>query len=194
MSTKIVPLMLVAGALTACVAGRHLRFDHTPSEPPADSRGETVAVTVKDKRAYVLSHDKSASYVGHYRGRYAMPYDVTTYNEVPLSQRIADDLREELRNLGFQLSDAGKQIHVTIRDWNFDAYNDGKFWYELHIAVTGPDGDSLAESDLEDRIVIEGTALKRARGGFEREMPEIYARIINAVIRGNPPIRNALSS
>jgi hypothetical protein len=79
-------------------------------------------------------------------------------------------------------------------EWNFDGYQNGRFWYEISVEVRDPQGKVLATSKLADEHIIRGTVMSGAKGGFEREMPGHYEEIIDSLIRSNPEILNALKS
>lgn len=194
MLKNILTLFFSLWVLTACVAGQHLKMDHTPMEPEAvTARAGAVLVTVEDKRSYVLSREKKDYYIGHYRAGFGNVWDVTTYQKIPLKEQIKSDLSEELLNMGFVAPASGKKLLVSIIEWNFDGYQNGRFWYEIRVDVLNGSGDILTTSHLKDEVVIKGTVMSGAKGGFEREMPGQYNKIIDLIIRGNQKVLQAIS-
>ena len=83
---------------------------------------------------------------------------------------------------------------MVIRDWNFDAYLNGKMWYQIQVSVESIDGKTVAEVDLEETIIIKGSFWVGAKYAFERELPKIYIKVVHDVARDNQKILNALKS
>lgn len=192
---KRLSIILVASwILSGCVAGQHINLDHTTTQDQRNSSGLAVEVTVEDKRAFILDKNKDESYIGHYRAGFGNTWDVTTQNKTPLKKQIQLDLLDELKNLGFLSNNSGKKIIVRILEWNFDAYHNGKFWYKINIEVLNKKGKKIASSSLADKIVIKAAGLSGARGGFEKELPGHYDKIIDNIIRNNKTVLKALSS
>jgi hypothetical protein len=187
-------LITAAWLLTGCVAGQYLKMDHTPTERAQASNNNAVQVAVEDNRSYVIDRSKRDYYIGRYRAGFGNTWDVTTFKKVPLKEQIKTDIAEELTNMGFSPSKAGKQLYISILEWNFDGYQNGRFWYEISVEVRDPQGKVLATSKLADEHIIRGTVMSGAKGGFEREMPGHYEEIIDSLIRSNPEILNALKS
>ena len=148
---------------------------------------------VEDHRPAVTSGKEKPWYVGRYRAGLGNPWDVTTEGKVPLAEQIQADLAEELESLGFNPRPGGQQLYVKIREWDFTGYQNGRFWYELEVNVLNSAGQVVASSRLDDEMEIRGTLMLGARGGFERDMPGIYAGIIASMVRDNPAIREALT-
>lgn len=77
-------------------------------------------------------------------------------------------------------------------DWNFDGYQDGRFWYELEVQVTDADGTVMTSNILKKATLIEGTFWAGAKGGFEKQMPGIYASVIRSIVDNNKDVLAAL--
>ena len=77
-------------------------------------------------------------------------------------------------------------------DWNFDGYQDGRFWYELDVKVTDADGTVMTSNILKKATLIEGTVWSGAKGGFEKQMPGIYESIIRSIVDNNQEVLAAL--
>jgi hypothetical protein len=120
--------------------------------------------------------------VGKYRAGLGNPWDVTTEGKVPLAQQLTTDLEEELMSLGFAAGGDGMTLQVVIREWDFTGYQNGRFWYRLEVAALDASGLARASASLGEEIEVRGTLLLGARGGFERDMPVIYDRIVTALI------------
>lgn len=193
MTRPSILLVLAAWLLSACVAGQHLRIDHQPEEPTSEARNVSVSVKVDDHRSYILNKDKEEYYIGHYRATFGNTFDVTTQNKIPLKEQVQADLIEELLNLGFDTAEFGNVLGVEIVEWNFDSYQNGKFWYQINLTVDNPIGERLASTSIEDTVVIKGKVMTGAKGGFEEQMPGIYDDIIDRILRNNPTILQALA-
>ena len=182
-----------AALLSGCVVGQHLRLDSIPPDATSVGAGSQVVVTVEDRREAVISGKEHPWYIGKYRAGLGNPWDVTTEGKVPLAQQLEKDLEEELLSLGFAAGLAGKTLQVVISEWDFTGYQNGRFWYRLEVAALDASGQVSASASLKDEVEIRGTFMLGARGGFERDMPDIYAGIVRSIVRDNPPILTTLT-
>jgi len=188
-------LVLSPLVLAGCVAGQSLQTEYEPAAAAAATSGLAVSLTVTDDRPYVKSGEKAPYYIGRYRAGFGNPWDVSTANEEALVSIVRRDIAEELVALGHRLKDAevaDRGLAVSIRDWNFDGYQNGNFWYDLLVTVRSPTGDVLVNSVVKDKIGITGTFWEGAKGGFERDMPKLYPQIIRKLVRENADVSAAL--
>lgn len=190
--SRLATLVASCLLLSACVVGQQLRLDSTPLQESDFGQGQAVAVAVEDQRPEVVSGKERPWYVGKYRAALGNAWDVSTKDKVPLADQLAADLAEELAAMGFATGPGGRQLFVRIEQWNFTGYQNGRFWYALEISALDAAGETMATSRLDDEVEIKGTFSLGARGGFERDMPGIYAGIVASVVRDNPAIRAAL--
>jgi len=190
-------LFLAGGAimLQGCVAGQSIALSYE-AEKVGHQRVIAVVVDVEDHRPFVREGDKHPNYIGHYRAGFGNPWDVTTESDKALAQIMQEDLEQELDALGFGAGSASfnRSLLVEIQDFNFNAYVDGEFWYELDITVLDENRDQLALSKLEDRVTIEGSFWTGPKEAMEKEIPKLYALMLKAIIRENDEIMNALVS
>lgn len=194
--------LLAAFALGGCVAGQSLPTAYTPppvaagaAQPSAADKRASVLVAVTDDRAYVKSGDKPPHFVGKYRAGFGNPWNVYTENDEPLASIILRDLRAELAVLGYEVRSAApadRSLAISIVDWNFDGYQNGRMWYELRATVRDATGNVVATDTVRDESTIKGTFWMGARGGFEREMPKLYAAAVARLVRDNAAISAAL--
>jgi hypothetical protein len=193
--TKAQILLLIACVpMYGCVVGQSLPM-HYQAElmlvAPADS--VPVSVSVTDGRPYVVSGNKPPYYIGRYRAGFGNPWDVTTENRQPLADLLEADVVEELKSLGYMTDDSGRTLALTINDWNFDGWQNGRLWYEILVILSASDGTELYSGSVSDEIGVTGTGLGAIKGGMERDMPAIYRSVIRKVVRDNAGLMSALS-
>lgn len=184
-------LLLVSG----CVAGQKINMAYDAGVTGNEELSDKIQVVVEDVRPFVVNKDKDPSYIGHYRAGFGNTWDVKTEGEVPLADKVRKDLVSDLVALHFtkgnNLGNGAKVLKVSIVDWNFDTYMNGKFWYDCDVVVTRGD-QTLASAKLKDKIVINGSFWVGAKYAFEREMPRIYQEIIHKMVRDNKEVLAAL--
>ena len=182
-------LVAVVGTLEGCISPT---VDLTYEAKRAASRPNVaVAVEVEDRRPFILDGDKDPDYLGHERSPAAIPFDVTTKSGLALADTMQQDLMEELDALGFT-TDADsptRLLLVAIQNFNFDVHMFfGRFWYELDVAVFDQNTQKLASSEVSGQ-----TPLQRGVYGAKRtEVPQLYRRILKAIVRENDEIMSAL--
>lgn len=194
MLLRLIALAALIGVLSGCVVGQSVPLDHMPQEAQHKSRNIMVSVNVDDSRSFVVNKEEDPNYIGEYRSGFGIPYNVTIANSDTLAKQIRSDLEEELRNLGFILGEASKTLLVSIREWNFDAYINTRFWYEIRVAVLGKSGTAIVTDTIEDELNIEGSVWVGPVFAVEEELPQYYNEIIDKLLRGNPKILAALNS
>lgn len=172
-------------------------MDYAPPQSTLSENGITVKTVVSDERSYIKSGRKESWYIGRYRAGFGNTWDVSTFQNIPLAEQIARDVKEDLIGLGY--TENGKlqpelEIHVAIDEWNFDAYQDGRFWYDLRVMTINSSGDKLQDFRVKGEEIIKGTFWGGAKSGFEREMPIIYDNIITSITRNKKHPLTALTN
>ncbi len=178
--------MLVA--LGGCVAGQVIKLDYQPDTTLKIQSPQTVAVEVRDNRPFVLTGAKNKTFLGIYRAGFGNTWDVTTESGRPLASDMTRDLHADLTALGFKVADslnAPRKLRVTINDWNFDAYINGRFWYEIQVWTLDEQDNVLHRHTLKDNSVIEGSGLMGAQASFPQEIPRQYRGIVRKIVRDN---------
>jgi len=151
-----------------------------------------VSVETKDSRDFIVAGKKPPSYLGRLRGGYGNTWGVKNAGDVALAAQFRNDLVAEFRSQGLETVDSGdRRMSVDIRDWNFDAYLNGRIWYDIDIAVADASGKVLAKAKVKDEQVIRGSAMMGPTGAFKREVPLIYSGIIKEIL-SNREIQKAL--
>jgi len=188
--------LALALLLSGCVAGQSIPMAYEPTSTTVEKLAIDVQVLSADQRSFVLDGDKNPNYIGHYRAGFGNTWDVTTQNKQPLANNLRQDVSSDLTALGFDVvtTDASRILTIVIQDWNFDTYTNGKMWYRILVSVDSTKGERLAESVLEDTIIIKGSVWVGAKAAVERELPKIYMSVVNQIARDNPQILGALKS
>ena len=194
MSARILFIVAIVG-LSGCVAGQNIRLRYEPSrDAAAASASMPTKVIVTDNREYVVSGDKRPEYIGHYRAGFGNTWDVVNFKQVSLANQFAMDIESELKSLGFAVNDSQfrKVVTVAIREWNFDAMTNGRFWYDIQLTVSVPDGTKLFDTHVQDEKTVQGSVMTGAKSAMEKEIPVLYGQIIRALIRDNQGTMAAL--
>ena len=190
---KLLILFSIFIMLSGCVVNQHIPLSYLPDHSQIIGNGELINVKVTDDRPYIKDGDKELSYIGHYRGGYGNTWDVRTEGERPLSECIATDVKSELRAIGYSPSNnAKKTLAISIKDFNFDAYINGRFWYEIDVDVF-KDGIQLAKTTIKKSEVINGSFWTGAKDDMERDIPMHYGFMIQNLVRANRDTIEALS-
>ena len=193
---RMVAALAIGPALIAtmsgCVAGQAIRLQHTAGSGPAFSTSKTVTVDAKDSRDFVVGGKKSPSYLGHFRAGFGNTWDVNNAGRRALAEQFKQDLVAELQAHGIKTIASGeRKLLIDIIDWNFDAYQNGRVWYEIACSVADAKGTELAKATVKDSKVIRGSFWTGPAGAFKRKVPGIYSDIIKEIL-GKPDLQKAL--
>lgn len=186
------PLMLTTlVVLSGCVAGQSIRMDYKKPDGGANMLRGSASVVVDDNRSFIKNRSKSPAYIGHFRAALGNTWGVTTYKNVPLAKKMQKDLAIDLGAMGLDTTKGGnRSIHVSIVDWNFDAYSNARFWYEIKVTVKN--GTKVVEDVLKGEQAIRGSVMTGPKSAVKRELPIAYNAIIRKIARENPKILAAL--
>ena len=180
--------------LSGCAAFQKITLDYVPEPHEKIISSYVIKSDVRDDRSYVKSGRKRDSYLGHYRAGYGNTWDVLLRGGNSLAEQFAIDILKELKACGFQTSplSGNRALRVDIKEFNFDAYINGRFWYDIQVSVLDSENNTLASSTIEDEHVIKGSVWVGPTASFPREIPKIYNSIIEEIVRNNDTILNAL--
>jgi hypothetical protein len=182
----------LAVSMSGCASWSSIGLRHVAGSLPEFTSGETVSVEVKDLRDFVVNGKKDPSYLGHLRGGYGNTWGVKNAGDVALANQFQNDLVAEMASQGIQTVDSGKRkLSVDILDWNFDAYQNGRVWYDIAVSVSDADGKVLAKTVVQDEQVVRGSVMTGAVKAMKREVPVIYSNVIKEIL-GNRKIQKAL--
>lgn len=189
----VVQLVIAAIVLSGCVVGQSLDMNYQATADSNVGGGKAVMANVTDARPFVTSGDKAPHFIGQYRAGIGIPYDVSTDGDVPLADLIERDIAKDLSSLGFAAGNSGRKLNITIDDWNFDTYQNGRFTYTFALSVLNAKGSTLATSKVSDEVTVKGNFWTGGKGSFEKAMPQMYRDAIIALVRDNDKVLSALS-
>ena len=191
-------LLLITFFISGCVAGQTINMDYDDFQQTESKKYQgDIVVRVNDDRPYILNGDKDPSYIGHYRAGFGNTWDVKTESKEPLRIVISSDLQHKLQSLGFRVVSEGeknKVLIVSILDWNFDAYINGKYWIDCIVEVHGNEENTLTTHQVKNNGVIKGSFWVGAKYAFENELPRIYSETIDKIIYEKPEILESLQN
>lgn len=177
--------------LGGCVVGQSIDMAPTSVEQRSVISADlSDRVVVVDERPYVVSGDKPPYFIGKYRSGFGIPYDVSTENNVPLADVIHRDLLNRLAGQSEKLEDY--TVSVVIKDWNFDAYQNGKFQYQLLVDVLDSSGAKVDSQIFSETRGVTGTFWSGGKGGFERDMPVIFDSVMSELVAPDSAIGRVL--
>lgn len=188
----MIGLSALAVSMSGCVAGQSIGLRHAAGSVPEFTSGKTVSVESRDSREFIVNGDKDPSYLGHLRAGYGNTWGVKNAGGLALAEQFKNDLVAEMAAQGIQTASAGdRRLFVDILDWNFDAYQNGRVWYDLAVSVSDSAGKILASIKIKDEKVVRGSVMMGAAGAMKREVPAIYSDAIKEIL-GNRDIQKAL--
>lgn len=197
-------MMLVVILVGGCRAGR---YDLTKSQLKPDFQGSgKVAITVQDKRPFVLDGTKPATYIGIHRNGLGVPRDVGTRSGKTLAEDVAkivassfgaagfettqfslspdDNLESSLNRLASSAYD--KIVVLTLEQFRSDSWAEVELQWAITMRVYDGKGKLLGEKD--NTGTVEG--LKRnytgaisggqAQKAISTKLTAILAELINA--------------
>lgn len=152
-------LMLCALAtLGGCAFGQKVDYRQSTTFTAAQS-DTPVVVNIIDERPYVLSGNKSPTFVGVLRALYYNPFNVNTLTGLPLSSDIGEAVRVSLERASIQASVVSstnsaapgqKLLLLLIREWKTDTYMRARFDYDMTATVYDGAGKVLATKSVKN--------------------------------------------
>ncbi|MBF0387220.1 MAG: hypothetical protein HQL20_05120 [Candidatus Omnitrophica bacterium] len=190
-------LIALAGmvfCLSSCAVNQGIVLNYNPEAHEKIVSNKTISVNVSDERPFIKDKSKPSAFIGKFRGGYGNPWNAYTDGKVPLAQVFVQDLVKEVKALGLQMqeSNADRTIKVEILDYNFDAYINGRFWYEIKISVLDQNNVVLDENTFKDEIEIKGSFWLGPMGAFKDKLPEVHQSILKRMIRENSQLIDTL--
>lgn len=164
-ATRLIAVVLAAYALTACAVGNTYDYRTTPPNLTASS-ARSLTVGVLDQRSYVLSNNKSPSFVGLQRAGFGNPWNVNTVSRGPLADEfasiIADGFKAKSTPLPVRTPEGDalgrlkatgtdRLLLVTIFEWKTDTYVNVALHYDLLAKIYDLSGRKLGENRIKGR-------------------------------------------
>jgi hypothetical protein len=107
---------------------------YTASAPHA-SNGRSVAISVVDKRPYVLSGDKNETFIGFIRSGFGVPYNTTFEPAEAVAEKVERDIIAEMSARGYEVGPEGRAMHVVILEFKHDGYENLWIFHEVDVTV-----------------------------------------------------------
>jgi hypothetical protein len=207
--TLVALLLIVEGC-----GGARLKHQYHQAQLDLNSKGDgQVAVTVGDKRPYVVSGDKTSTFTGLMRNNFGMPFNITTESGNALAHDMATVVVRSLAAKGFSSSevvvppgtssaDYIKQNHprrvlsITIFEWNSHSYaglfghETQELKYDVKAEVYDSKGTVLATKNiggLDNLPVPGGDFFAHSRTAMATAYKGTFERLLN-----DPKISNAI--
>jgi hypothetical protein len=165
---KNTSLAVICLFLGACAVGNKHEYSGPGPEMIVPS-SNSVAVGVHDQRPYVVSGDKTGTFVGLTRGGFGNPFDVTTASGNPLADDFRATIAQVFKRNGVSVkeiaiqptesaSDArqalitlgqARSLLLTLTEWKSGTSMRGTFLtYDVHLVVLDSGGKALADKTL----------------------------------------------
>jgi hypothetical protein len=196
MYTKLIGGVLIAVALSGCAVGQ--KFSYADSSINVGSVGPAhrAAVAVLDRREYIMSGEKSESFVGLSRGGYGNPFDVNTKSGTAMSSEMATSITAALRARGLTVqtivvrpadgperarqalfrSGSDRLLLFTLDEWKTDTMMRTGLAFNVTLDVLDGSGASLARAQVSGKEVSGASILsaeKDAQGWFAAKIAEL---------------------
>ena len=161
---RLLFVMLTILALGGCAIGNQYSYRDSDLAIPV-SGDDSIGLTVVDRRPYVLSGDKPASFIGLQRGGFGNPFNVTTESGMPLTDEVQTALANGLRKRGYSVTELypgssneaailravekgnlSKNIVLVFQEWKTDAMMRLGLSYDLNLRVLDSNGKQLASA------------------------------------------------
>ena len=175
---------LIVGALiliasSGCAVGnKHQYADATPNLQIEN--GHATAVSVQDRRPYVLDGDKDPDFVGVQRGGFGNPFDVTTASGKPLAADMSEAVVAALKKKNLTAAavsvapdatdatikeiiasaSAERLLIIKLLEWKSDTYQNTALIYHVELSVPGLRRSAAGGED--------GSRQRRSRRRFHR--------------------------
>lgn len=192
-------LLCAAVLLSACAYGRKIAYNTTV--PDIEPQGTlSVAVGTSDQRPYIVSGDKTPTFVGLMRGGYGNPFNVNTVSGAPLADDINASLSSALSARGFTASSvsiassdstraakeklvakgAERSVFVVLNEWKSDTFMNTSLLFDVVIRVFDGGGNELGSADFKGNDNIGRGVILDA---YKRKMESWFSdpRIVKAL-------------
>jgi hypothetical protein len=199
-SFLILGLIALVTVVSGCAVGnKHNYSDASPNIK--GTQGNKLGLGVQDQRVYVLSGEKSASFVGLSRGGFGNPFNVETESGNPLSDDFSKAVAKALSKKGVQVTEVSiplrmdqsdviknltqsgnKAVFITIKEWKSDTYQNTALNYDVQIQVIDKAGKVVAKKSISgsenlggDFINPPGHAKRVVPPAFQSKLEQLFS-------------------
>lgn len=178
LAARIAGLLFCTAVLGGCAAGNTYDYRSALLGLPLAGSAD-VEVEVVDKRPYVLSGDKTPSFVGLQRGGYGNPFDVKTTSGEPLAADMEVALSSILTEKGYNVVDSSGQrrLQIVLNEWKSDVMLRLRVIYDIAVNIFDAEGELLASNAIDGEAVTgggyQGANSANAASTFEVKVTEL---------------------
>jgi hypothetical protein len=165
------------GGLTyAGFAGADWPMPYNP-ETTLDSNGKSVAITVEDRRPYIVSGDKAPTFIGLVRAGFGIPYNTTFEPVEVVAEKIKRDIAAEASARGYEIGQGDYTMDVLIREFKHDGYTRYTIFHNLEVTVSheGQERTTTIEDKRSGKIDMSG----RRWGAL---LADYYSTMIQSIV------------
>jgi hypothetical protein len=186
--------------LGACAVGNK----HEYSGPAPDvtvASSNSVAVAVHDQRPYVVSGNKTATFVGLSRGGFGNTFDVTTVSGKPLADDFRTTIAQVLKRNGISVKEIAikptesgsearqalvtlgqaRSLLLTLTEWKSDTFMVTLLHYDIRLVVLDRAGKALAEKTLQGTDSLGSSAINPP-GHARAAIPPAYNKKLEELL------------
>ncbi len=190
-ATGLIALSILFAA--GCATRHRITLRHYPSIDVHVETSQKVAVDAADKRPSVVEDGMPSTYLGQFRASFGQKWNAQNSNGKDLDQQFKEDVIAELEAAGVAVgSPSNRKLTIEILEWDFDVYENARFWYKIKVIVTDSSGKVLAEELFEDTKLEEGDFWTAPHKEFAKELPKLYSNLVREIVAGSTKIKEAL--
>jgi hypothetical protein len=173
----IAPALFLSGCINTYggFAGADWPMPYSPTTP-VDRNGKSVAITVEDRRPYVVSGDKAPTFIGIIRAGAGVPWDTTFEPAEPVAQKITRDIVAEARAQGYDIGQGDYTMDVAIREFTHDGYR--KYTIRHNLGVTISHEGQERTTTIEDKRIGEPVLTDQWR----ELLADYYSTMIRSIV------------
>lgn len=190
---KEVFLLIALTLCSGCAFGNRYNYHATIADLEPDGT-YPVAVGTHDQRDYIVSGSKGPTYVGNQKSGFGIPYNVNTVSKKPLADDITSSVCASLEKKGFEVRpiiidyslDSGAAIReltvasperavlLILHEWKSSTYFNTSLHYKVDLKVFDAEGIELAESNIEGKDALRGSANKAAPMALKEKLKTLF--------------------
>jgi hypothetical protein len=197
---KSISLAVICLFLGACAVGNKHEYSGPAPEVIVQSNN-SVAVGVHDQRPYVVSGNKTGTFVGLSRGGFGNTFDITTASGKPLADDFRTTIAQVFKRNGVSVKEIeikptesgsearqalvtlgqARSLLLTLTEWKSDTYMSTSLLYDIRLVVLGPAGKALADKTLRGSDNLGGSAMNPP-GHAKEAIPPAYKKKLEELL------------